>query len=218
MSYSHTEENYLKAVYHLQLSSEVVSTNELARRLHTSAASVTDMMKKLHAKQLLHYKPYHGFSLSAEGKKAALYIIRRHRLWEFFLAEKLAFGWDEVHDIAEELEHVGNKKLIEKLDAYLGFPRFDPHGDPIPDSKGKLHQPELIPLNDLHLGIPVILHSVTQQNRELLEHLDAKNLRLGTQLEARNRSSFDGSVDIRLAGKTITLSEQLAAHLLVKKL
>lgn len=216
LSYSPTEENYLKAIYHLQKGNEMVGTNDLARRLHTSAASVTDMMKKLQAKQLLHYKPYYGFSLSPEGKKAALFIIRRHRLWEFFLAEKLSFGWDEVHEIAEELEHVGNRKLIEKLDAYLGFPRFDPHGDPIPDRKGRMHQPELVALHQIQAGVRVVLRSVTQQSRELLEHLEAKNIRIGTKLELRHRSGFDQSIDIRVSGKQVSLSEQLASHLLVQ--
>jgi DtxR family Mn-dependent transcriptional regulator len=138
LKFSSAEENYLKAIYHLQLDNDTVTTNALAQKLHTRAASITDMMKKLSAKKLLHYKPYYGFYLSNEGKAIALSIIRRHRLWEFFLAQKLGFGWDEVHVLAEELEHVSSKKLIDKLDEYLDFPQFDPHGDPIPDSKGKI--------------------------------------------------------------------------------
>ena len=115
-----------------------MTTNELANELKTKPASVTDMMKKLKTKKLLHYQPYQGFRLSSEGNKVALGIIRRHRLWEFFLAEKLKFSWDEVHEVAEDLEHVSSKKLIDKLDEFLGFPRFDPHGDPIPDANGKI--------------------------------------------------------------------------------
>src|ERR1044072_9763558 len=138
LNYSTSEENYIKTIYHLQSAPNSVSTNALAEKLSTKPASVTDMMKKLKTKKLLHYQPYQGFRLSNEGKKVALDIIRRHRLWEYFLAEKLKFTWDEVHAVAEDMEHVSSKKLIDKLDEYLGYPQFDPHGDPIPDSLGKM--------------------------------------------------------------------------------
>src|ERR1044072_4527488 len=138
LNYSTSEENYIKTIYHLQNGQNTVTTSALAENLSTKPASVTDMMKKLKTKKLIHYQPYQGFRLSQEGRKVALDIIRRHRLWEFFLAEKLKFKWDEVHVLAEDLEHVSNKKLIDKLDEFLGFPRFDPHGDPIPDSLGKM--------------------------------------------------------------------------------
>ena len=132
LNYSTSEENYIKAIFHLQRQDNTVTTNELANELKT------DMMKKLKIKKLLHYEPYQGFRLSIEGYKVALGIVRRHRLWEYFLAEKLKFTWDEVHEVAEDLEHVSNKKLIDKLDEFLGFPRVDPHGDPIPDAHGKI--------------------------------------------------------------------------------
>lgn len=134
-----SEENYIKAIFHLQKESQQVSTLQLAGKLQTKPASVTDMMKKLKNKKLLNYKPYYGFRLSAQGNRVALGIIRRHRLWEYFLAEKLAFRWDEVHEIAEQLEHVSSKKLINNLDKYLGHPKFDPHGDPIPDQNGNMN-------------------------------------------------------------------------------
>lgn len=137
--YSVSEENYIKAIFHLQKESQQVSTLQLAGKLQTKPASVTDMMKKLKNKKLLNYKPYYGFRLSAQGNRVALGIIRRHRLWEYFLAEKLAFRWDEVHEIAEQLEHVSSKKLINNLDKYLGHPKFDPHGDPIPDQNGNMN-------------------------------------------------------------------------------
>ena len=140
LNYSVSEENYIKAIFHLQQQVGTVTTNELAGELKTRPASVTDMMKKLKAKKLVHYQPYRGFRLSSEGSKVALGIIRRHRLWEYFLAEKLKFSWDEVHAVAEELEHVSSKKLIEKLDEFLGYPKTDPHGDPIPDINGKIEQ------------------------------------------------------------------------------
>ena len=138
LNYSTSEENYIKTIFHLQEETGTVTTNELARELRSRPASITDMMKKLKTKKLVHYQPYKGFRLTNEGKKVALGIIRRHRLWEFFLSEKLKFSWDEVHAIAEDMEHVSSKKLIDKLDEFLGFPRFDPHGDPIPDSQGKI--------------------------------------------------------------------------------
>src|SRR5690242_15745655 len=130
LNYSTSEENYIKTIYRLQRQDGTVGTNEVAQELKTKPASVTDMMKKLKGKKLLNYQPYQGFRLTGEGSKVALGIIRRHRLWEFFLAEKLKFSWDEVHEVAEDLEHVTNKKLIDKLDEFLGFPRVDPHGDP----------------------------------------------------------------------------------------
>src|SRR4029453_8661758 len=126
--------------------------NELAAELQTKPASVTDMMKKLSTKKLVHYKAYHVFTLTTEGRKVALIIIRRHRLWEFFLAEKLKFSWEEVHAVAEDLEHVSSKKLIDKLDEYLGHPKFDPHGDPIPDSLGKMESNQQVTLVDLAIN------------------------------------------------------------------
>jgi DtxR family Mn-dependent transcriptional regulator len=130
LNFSTSEENYLKTIFHLQTKDENVSTNELAEKLKAKPASITDMMKKLKTRKLVNYQPYQGFRLTPEGKKVALSIIRRHRLWEYFLAEKLKFSWDEVHEVAEQLEHVSSKKLIDKLDEYLGSPKFDPHGDP----------------------------------------------------------------------------------------
>lgn len=215
--FSHTEENYLKTIYHLQLDTDTVTTNALAQQLNTKPATVTDMMKKLHAKNLLHYTPYYGFSLSNEGKKAALFIVRRHRLWEAFLAEKLAFSPEEVHEIAEELEHVRHAKLVERLDAFLGYPQFDPHGDPIPDKKGKVPQSQLTNLGDLPTGAVAVLQAVAQQTKPLLAQLSAKKIAIGSQLEVRSRSPFDQMLEIKINNKIISISAQLASHLLVKK-
>lgn len=215
--FSHTEENYLKTIYHLQLDTGKVTTNALAQQLNTKPATVTDMMKKLHAKNLLHYTPYYGFSLSNEGKKAALFIVRRHRLWEAFLAEKLAFSPEEVHEIAEELEHVRHAKLVERLDAFLGYPQFDPHGDPIPDKKGKVPQSQLTNLGDLPIGAVAVLQAVAQQTKPLLTQLSAKKIAIGSQLEVRSRSPFDQMLEIKINNKIISISAQLASHLLVKK-
>ena len=213
--FSQSEENYLKTIFHLQVGTEAVTTNALAEKLQTRPASVTDMMKKLNAKKLLHYKPYYGFYLSTEGKKIALNVIRRHRLWEFFLAEKLNFSWNEVHEVAEELEHVSSKKLIDKLDEYLGFPHFDPHGDPIPDSKGKMKTFNEVPLTELPLSKSAEVRRVANQSSEMLELLQHKNIGIGSRLEAKKIFAFDHSIEIKIKSTTITISEQLAKNILV---
>jgi DtxR family transcriptional regulator, Mn-dependent transcriptional regulator len=216
LKFSITEENYLKAVYYLQVQLGNVSTNALAARLQTKPASITDMMKKLSSKKLLNYKPYYGFSLTTEGKKAALSVIRRHRLWEFFLAKKLNFEWDEVHGIAEELEHVSSKKLIDKLDSYLGFPAFDPHGDPIPDKQGKMKKSNKIQLKDLKPLTPAKVISISDPSIEIIEYLKDKKISIGTQLEVKKIFEFDQSLLIKVASsKTETISQKLAAIIFV---
>ena len=216
MNFTISEENYIKAIYHLQTKDGKVTTNALAEKLQTKAASVTDMMKKLDAKKLLHYKPYYGFSLSTEGKKIALLIIRRHRLWEFFLSEKLKFDWSEVHSFAEELEHVSSKQLIDRLDEYLGFPQFDPHGDPIPDSKGKIKNYTRHLLTELPLHQPAEVCQVTNQSEELLTLLQHKNIGIGTRLEVRKHFDFDHSLELKIKNSTLMVSEQLAKNIYVK--
>lgn len=217
MNYTTSEENYLKAIFHLQSEDGKVTTNALAECLQTRPASVTDMMKKLNAKKLLHYKPYYGFSLSAEGKKIALNVVRKHRLWEYFLAEKLKFGWNEVHDMAEELEHVSNKKLIDKLDEFLGYPDFDPHGDPIPNSKGKIKNVDKISLDDLPLQQPAEICQVTNLSDELLELLHHRQIGIGTRVEVKKRFGFDQSMEIKVRNNLFTISQQLAKYLFVKR-
>ncbi len=211
------EENYIKAIYHLQQQTALVSTNDLAAELHTKPASVTDMLKRLKAKKMVHYEPYQGFYLNNEGKKIALGIVRKHRLWEYFLVEKLQFGWDEVHEVAEELEHISSKKLVDKLDAYLGFPRFDPHGDPIPDSNGKMQVLQQVSLAELPLHHPAEICSVGSQSTELLELLRHRNIGIGTRLEVKRKFNFDHSIEIKIKNQQqITLSLQLAKALFVK--
>ena len=217
MSFSVTEENYIKAIFHLQQEDGTVSTNELAAELHTKAASVTDMLKKLKAKKLLSYERYKGVRLTVEGKKLALGIVRKHRLWEYFLVDTLQFGWDEVHEVAEELEHISSKKLVEKLDAFLGHPKFDPHGDPIPDSHGKMAVQQHINLIDLGINKMAEISGVGSQSTELLELLKHKNLGIGTRLEVKKRFSFDQSVEIKIKNQNaFTISQQLAQALFVK--
>lgn len=211
------EENYIKNIYHLQQQAGCVTTNELAAVLHARPASITDMLKKLKTKKLLNYEPYKEFSLTQHGKKMALNIVRKHRLWEYFLVDKLQFGWDEVHEVAEELEHVTSKKLVEKLDAYLNYPRFDPHGDPIPDSNGKMSQQQQVNLASLEFNRPAEVSSVGNQSTELLELLKHKNIHIGTILEIKKRFGFDNSVEIKVKNQpAITISEQLARSLFVK--
>jgi DtxR family Mn-dependent transcriptional regulator len=215
LNFSVSEENYLKAIYHLQENGSTVSTNALAERLSTKAASVTDMMKKLSSKGLLNYKPYYGFSLSGEGKKTALFIIRRHRLWEFFLSQKLGFSWEEVHQLAEELEHVSSRELIDRLDEFLGFPLYDPHGDPIPDSKGKIIVRNNLPLPLLPVGKVAEVCQVTNQSAEMLELLKHKSIGIGTLLEVKKFFPFDQSIELKIKTKTVTISEQLAKNIFV---
>jgi DtxR family transcriptional regulator, Mn-dependent transcriptional regulator len=217
MKYSASKENYLKAIFHLQRQDGVVTTNELAEELQTRAASVTDMLKKLKDQKLLIYEKYRGFKLSAEGKKVAVQIIRKHRLWEYFLVEKLQFGWDEVHEIAEELEHISSKKLIDKLDEYLGFPKSDPHGDPIPDSNGKFERVEQVNLLDLPLNQWAEISGVTNQSTEILELLRHKNLAIGTRLEVKKKFNFDNSLEVRIKNQaSVTISEEVAKNIFVK--
>jgi DtxR family transcriptional regulator, Mn-dependent transcriptional regulator len=217
LNYSTSEENYIKAIYHLQGDDVTVTTNELARELKTKPASVTDMMKKLKAKKLLHYQPYQGFRLSNEGSKVALGIIRRHRLWEYFLAEKLKFSWDEVHAIAEHMEHVSSKKLIDKLDEFLGFPRVDPHGDPIPDANGKIETSRQVCLTELALNKPALVSHVSDQSSEILELLNHKNISIGTRLEIKKKFDFDNSMEIKIRQQQpFNISEQLAKNIFVK--
>ncbi len=215
MNFTTSEENYLKAIFHLQEKEGTVSTNALADKLQTKPASVTDMMKKLNAKKLLHYKPYYGFSLSNEGKRIALFIIRRHRLWEFFLSEKLKFDWNEVHLLAEELEHVSSKQLIDRLDKYLGFPQFDPHGDPIPDQKGKMKNLNKVSVLELPFNQTAEVRQVTNQSKEMLEILEHKNIGIGTRLEVKKHFHFDHSVELKVKSMTVTISEQLAKNIYV---
>ena len=216
MKYSASKENHLKAIFHLQQEQGTVTTNVLAAALKTRPASVTDMLKKLKEQRLLIYERYKGFKLSNEGRKAAVLVIRKHRLWEYFLVKKLQFGWDEVHEIAEELEHISSRKLIEKLDAFLGFPETDPHGDPIPDSQGKLQVQRKRSLSDLPLNKVVQVSGIGSQTPEMLEMLHHHHIRLGTRLEIRKKFPFDDSLEVKVRNRPpVTLSAQVAKNVLV---
>nr|WP_068892342.1 metal-dependent transcriptional regulator [Pedobacter panaciterrae] len=214
---SFTEENYLKIIYHLSLNTEsAVQTNAIAEKIQTKAASVTDMIKKLAEKQLVDYKKYQGVKLTESGKNAAINIVRRHRLWEVFLVEKLNFKWDEVHDIAEELEHIKSPELIERLDEFLAFPKNDPHGDPIPDKNGKLDNTVFIKLTKLKAGDKGLIMGVSEHSSLFLQHLEKTGLTLGKQIKITDITDFDGSVELSIENKQINVSREVAKHILIK--
>lgn len=215
LNYSASEENYLKTIFHLQTKDDNVTTNELAERLRTKPASITDMMKKLKTRKLVNYQPYRGFRLTPEGKKIALGIIRRHRLWEYFLAEKLKFNWDEVHDVAEQLEHVSSKKLVDKLDEYLEHPKFDPHGDPIPDTNGKMEASRQISLAGLPVDKSARICYVADQSELLLEYLKEKKINIGSMVVVKKKFGYDDSLEIKLDNKLLTVTGQLAKKIFV---
>ena len=217
MHLSATEENYIKSVFHLQNGDSLVSTNDLSAALRTTPASVTDMLKKLTAKQILIYEKYRGVKLNAKGQLLALGIIRKHRLWEYFLVNILHFGWDEVHAIAEELEHISSKKLVEQLDNFLGNPKFDPHGDTIPDIHGVMIEQEQLKLENISVGILLEVSGVGSQSTELLEILKHHQIAIGSRFMIKRKFSFDQSFEIALNNRELfTISQQLAQALLVK--
>jgi len=216
MSYTTSEENYIKQIYHLQQETGLVNTNSLAAEMHTRPASVTDMLKKLKGKKLLQYERYKGFKLNEAGKKAALDVVRKHRLWEFFLVEKLQFDWDKVHPIAEDLEHISSEELIQRLDNFLGNPSFDPHGDPIPDKHGKIPVINQQSLSDIPLNKTVTVSSVSNQTAQMLDMLKHYNIALGTQIMVLKKFEFDGSLEIKvLKQSACIISEQVAKNVFV---
>tara|TARA_R110002126_G_scaffold127714_4_gene270079 strand:+ start:379 stop:1032 length:654 start_codon:yes stop_codon:yes gene_type:complete len=212
-----SEENYLKAIYHLTVvSNSDVSTNAIAETMETKASSVTDMLKKLAEKDLVNYIKYQGVSLTDHGKLAAKMIVRKHRLWEVFLVEKLDFSWDEVHDIAEQLEHIKSEKLINKLDDFLGNPTEDPHGDPIPNAKGeifKIDKQLLSELGDNQNGICV---GVKDTSSDFLKYLDKQGIALGSIIRVLSKESFDLSLKIKVNNSELTISNKIASNLFVK--
>lgn len=213
------EENYVKSIYKLQEGNAAVSTNAIAYELDTKPASVTDMAKKLKEKKLIDYEKYQGITLTPEGRKMALQIVRRHRLWEVFLVEKLSFSWDEVHEIAEELEHVGSEKLVNRLSEFLGNPTMDPHGDPIPDAQGKISRSRQLVSLDKATGRRLEVAGVSDQSSSLLEFLHAKGIKLGTQIDIIERYEFDNSVEIKIRNQSaFTISEQVSKTIMVKPL
>jgi len=212
-----SEENYLKAIYHLSTFDEAeVSTNAIAEMMDTKASSVTDMLKKLAEKELVYYKKYQGASLTEKGRLMAKMIVRKHRLWEVFLVEKLDFTWDEVHDVAEQLEHIRSEKLIDKLDDFLGHPTEDPHGDPIPDGNGQMVKVDKVLLSDLKENQTGICVGVKDTSAEFLQYLDRQGIALGSKIKIVAIEPFDLSVIIKIDEKQVIVSDKTATNLYVK--
>ncbi|MDB5234868.1 MAG: iron-dependent repressor [Hymenobacter sp.] len=216
---SHTEENYLKAIYKLaEAEPDIagVSTNRIAAALTTRAASVTDMLRRLSEKGLLAYERYRGVQLTPEGQRLALLTIRKHRLWEVFLVQQLGFTWDEVHEVAEELEHVQSPLLMRRLDSFLGHPALDPHGDPIPAEDGAMRRPAHRLLADLNVGESGILSAVKNTSAPFLQYLDKVGLQLGAMVEVLDKVAFDNSFELNVNRKRMTLiSAEVSRNLFV---
>ncbi|MFB6257832.1 MAG: metal-dependent transcriptional regulator [Flavobacteriales bacterium] len=216
--YSQTEENYIKAIHRLnQRELEGASTKAIAEALDTQASSVTDMLQKLSDKGLVHYQRYKPPQLTDKGKVEAMRIVRKHRLWETFLVEKLGFGWDEVHELAEELEHIRSHRLTDRLDRFLDHPRYDPHGDPIPDQDGRMEKREEVLLTEIPEGETARIVGVRDSSAELLRYLDRTGLILGTHVKAVEQFQFDGSRLLeKEKGERLSISYQVAQNLYVK--
>ncbi len=217
--YSFTEENYLKAILHLCDANEKgASTNAIAQKLDAKAASVTEMLKKLSDKKLLNYKKYQGVKLTETGKKVAIATVRKHRLWEVFLVNKLEFGWEEVHEIAEQLEHIQSTKLTDKLDAFLAYPKYDPHGDPIPNKAGIFPNRSDQTLTEIEPHEIAILRGVKDTSAEFLKYLKKLELGLGEELKVLEKEAYDHSMQVQLGNKKIlNLSQQVSSNLFVTK-
>lgn len=212
-----SEENYIKVIYHLSSSTpKGVNTNAIAIVLNTKASSVTNMVKKLSEKNLVSHQKYYGVTLTETGLREAKMIVRKHRLWEVFLVEKLGFSWDEVHDIAEELEHIKSEKLTNKLDAFLGFPNTDPHGDPIPDQKGEIRKINKSLLSEVAHQKLFLCVGVKDSSVEFLQYLNKQKITLGSHIKVLEKESFDNSIVIELDGKELTISNKIATNLYVQ--
>ncbi len=214
---SYTEENYLKIIYHLSVISNPVQTNAIAEKIQTKAASVTDMLKKLSEKELVNYVKYQGVTLTEKGKLTAINIVRKHRLWEVFLVEKLNFKWDEVHDVAEELEHIKSTLLVERLDEFLEYPKVDPHGDPIPDQHGNFANLAFVKLSKLNANDKGTITGVSEHSSPFLKHLEKLGLTLGKKIEISEIIDFDGSVELLIDNQKLNISREVAKHILISK-
>ena len=214
-----TEENYIKAIYKITEKNQgSANTNAIAAHLSTTPASVTDMIKKLSAKDYFHYEKYRGVQLTEKGIKVATELIRKHRLWEVFLVDKLGFSWEEVHDLAEELEHIDSKELITRMDNFLGNPKFDPHGDPIPNAEGRYTLRNQIALSEFSVGEAGTLIGVKVHDRPFLEHLNSLNIKLGSEMSLVEKNNYDGAVTILLDSENqMMLSHKVCSNLLLRR-
>ena len=217
---THSEENYLKVIYHRSCSDfdKEVSTNVIAEALQTKASSVTDMLKKMAEKGWIEYRKYQGASLSEEGKKIALNVIRKHRLWEVFLVEKLNFSWDEIHEVAEQLEHIESDKLIEELDKFLQYPDTDPHGDPIPDKDGNMPVQQQILLSELSENQKGLCIGVKNTTKDFLQYLDKIQISIGDNIQVISIQPFDNSYQIMVGKEEKSISSLIAKNIYVKKI
>ena len=213
---SQSEEDYLKALYHLEMEFDSVSTNSIADYLDMKPSSVTDMLKKLAEKKFINYQKYKGTSLTKKGKLIALSIIRKHRLWETFLVDKLGFGWDQVHIIAEQLEHIKSEELIENLDNFLGNPKYDPHGDPIPNKDGEIEKMNQKLLVELKASQKGIITGVKKGTASLLNYLDKEKIKLGDFIEVIEIVEFDGTYIVEINKRKLTFSEKICQNLLLE--
>jgi DtxR family Mn-dependent transcriptional regulator len=213
-----SEENYLKAIYSLQEGEEnTVSTNAVADKVDSKASSVTDMLRRLSENQLVDYVKYRGVQLTDPGTEIALRIIRKHRLWEVFLVEKLHFGWDEVHEIAEQLEHIQSVQLTDKLEEFLGYPKFDPHGDPIPDKTGRIVRRKMVcTLSELSVGQVARVVGVNDSSVLFLQYLDKLSIRLGDEICVAELFEFDHSIQVTHTNKQLNLSSTVSGSILVE--
>ena len=212
-----SEENYLKTIFSVYMQTQSnVSTNEIANLLDTSPASVTEMIKKLQEKNLVIYEKYNGVMLSDDGKNKAISIIRKHRLWETFLVRKLDFSWSEVHDVAEQLEHIKSEKLIDKLDQLLNYPKFDPHGDPIPSKKGVFKFQERISISEMDINEVGIIMGVSLDNKDFLDYLTKLKISIGTKVKVIAQIKFDQSMKIKFDSKIEHISKEIAENILIK--
>ncbi|MCK5441334.1 MAG: metal-dependent transcriptional regulator [Maribacter sp.] len=212
-----SEEDYIKVIYHLgKNENATVSTNAIAQKMETKPSSVTDMVRKLSEKGLVNYKKYKGVSLTEIGTKTALTLVRKHRLWEVFLVEKLNFPWDEVHEVAEQLEHIKSEKLIDKLDKHLGYPEVDPHGDPIPSKNGAFKKSIKKLMNEIPIGANGVCVGVKDSSPPFLKFLDKNEIALGDSILILDKEEFDESLHIRINGNDIHISNQIASNLYLK--
>ncbi len=219
MLLSQTEENYLKAIYSLgYANSNKVSTTLISVELNTKASSVSDMIKKFADKELVHYKKYQGVSLTEIGRKKAIEIIRKHRLWEVFLVNKLHYNWDEVHELAEQLEHIKSETLIDKLETFLDFPTHDPHGDPIPDRNGNIEYHKNMMLSSIENGESCVVIGFKDASDSFLKFLDKLHIKLGSPLKVLSKEPFDNSMIVETESGSISISNQISKNLFVKKI
>ncbi len=218
MQLSTAEENYLKAIFKIsERKKGTVSTKAISEVVETSAASVTDMLKRLAEKDLIIYEKYKGVKLSSTGLERATLLVRKHRLWEVFLVERLNFGWEEVHEIAEQLEHIQSEELVDRLEDHLNFPKFDPHGDPIPDKRGVITLRQQSPISNLSIHQQGIIVGVSNSDTEFLLFLEDMGLVLGTRIKVVKKFDFDNTILIEVEDKgKQTLSNKVAKNINVQ--